>query len=154
MEKKPLQVETFANKRDQQEIEELGLTSSDLLGILASFDHYGVWRLDLATGQVYWSRDIFLIHGMEPHDGPVDLNAALSAYHPEDSQTVVTLIEETVANKSGFRFVLRLKSDDGRYKLVKSIGSYRVTEDGRKEIVGTFSKFAMAIRSIAVAEAA
>ncbi|MGI9353158.1 MAG: hypothetical protein ACR2O3_16490 [Rhizobiaceae bacterium] len=154
MEKKPLHVENFANKRDLQHIEEMGLTSSELLGILASFDQYGVWRLDLAAGQVYWSRDTFLIHGMEPHDGPVDFHAALTAYHPEDSQTLATLIDETIANKSGFRFVLRLRSGDCRYKLVKSIGTYRIREDGAEEIVGTFSKFAMAMRSIAVADAA
>ena len=145
----PLSVETFEEAREKQDISEFSLTGQEVVNILAMYDPYGVWRLDINTGLVYWSDDVFLIHGLDIVSGPVNLNDAINAYHPEDGRVIGQLLEECIANKSGFRFVLRLKKPEGGYKLVKSIGRYRENSDGDREVVGVFSQFALPIRSIA-----
>lgn len=149
MDKKTLNVQLFEKERALQDISGEDMSSTDMLSLLSMFDPYGFWRLDLNTGEVFWTRDVYEIHGLEYSEGPVDLTRAMRAYHPEDQKTVAALLEETINTQTGFRFVLRLKQAGGGYKLVKSIGRYRQRPDGREEIVGLFSQFALAMRSVA-----
>lgn len=152
MENSALSVDIFDEIRTAQDISDFDLTSNELLSILAMYDRYGIWRLDLETGLVYWSRDVYKIHGIEYSEGPVNLTSALNAYHPEDATVISQLIEETIAEKTGFRFVLRLKTKSNNYKLVKSSGKYRLNSKGDPELVGLFSQFAPAMRSIATSQ--
>jgi PAS domain-containing protein len=145
-----LSIEIQDKQRPPQAMEDIGLGDACLLDALAQFDLYGVWRIDLETGMVYWSRDVFEIYGIPYHDGPVDIRKAIEAYHPDDRALVSSCIEEAAARKTGYRFVLRLQCADGGFKLVKSSGRYRVNQDGREEIFGTFSQFHERVRAVAV----
>ncbi len=147
-----LSVDVFDDVRDGQDISDFNLSTDELLSILSMYDPYGIWRLDLESGLVQWSKDVFEIHGMKYEEGPVNLKQAIDAYHPEDAAVLGQLIEETIAKQSGFRFVLRLKTKSGGYKLVKSSGKFRINSEGKPQLVGTFSQFAPAIRSIATSE--
>ena len=135
--------------RAPQDIGHLQISGEEMLHVLSLFDPYGMWRMELDTGLVYWSDDVYRIHGMERQDTPVDLKQAMEAYHPEDRPYVTQVLEEAVERKSGFRLVLRLKRPGGGYKLVKSTGKYRELADGTREIFGTFSEFQSASRAIA-----
>lgn len=136
-------------EKSSQDLAAIGLKGISLLDPLSSFDPYGAWRLDIATGLTYWTRDVYLIHGMSPTAGPVDLVSAVNAYHPEDRELVMQCVEEAIANKSGFRFVLRLLPTDGQQVLVKSTGVFRTTANG-DELYGTFSQFQAPVRSVAI----
>lgn len=138
-------------QKPPQELEKIGLADVRLLDALSGFDPYGAWRLDIAAGLAYWSEDVFHIHGMPVETGkPVDLNAGINAYHPEDRQHVIACLEEAIKNRSGFRFVLRLKTTNGEIRLVKSTGRYRINAEGREELYGTFSVFQPAMRSVMI----
>lgn len=144
-----LHLEIREDVREPQMLAEIGLEDASLLDALAQFDLYGAWRLELDTGMVFWSRDVFEIHALPFKEGPVDLAQAISRYHPDDRELVANCIEEAAARKTGFRFVLRLITPDGKNKLVKSNGRYRVNKEGREEIYGTFSQFQQRIRTVA-----
>ena len=139
--------------RTEEFFDDFSVSCDELMGLLSQFDPYGLWRVDIETGLVYWSRDVFAIHGMPFKPGPVDLKAAINAYHVDDRDHVGQILEETIANKSAFRFVMRLKRRAGGYKLVKSTGRYRTNSDGRAEIFGTFSEFQPPKRAIGLYEA-
>jgi hypothetical protein len=140
-------VDTPAHK---QPLKDIGLQDVDLLEVLAQFDPYGVWRMELETGLLFWSRDVFEVHEMTYQPGPVDLRKAIDSYHPDDREMVINCIEEAASRKTGFRFVLRLQRADGSYKLVKCIGRYRLNSEGGEEIYGTVSQFQERIRSVAI----
>lgn len=148
----PLTISIEEHHKDEQDVESIGLGDVSFLEPLARFDPYGAWRLDIESGFVYWTRDVFLIHGMEPKNGPVDVVAAINAYHPEDRPVVAECIEEAVAKKSGYRFVLRLVDAAGAEKLVKSTAQYRVNGEGKEELYGTFSMFQKPLRAVSVGE--
>ena len=69
-----------------QPLAAIGLEDANLLDALSQFDPYGAWRVDLETGMVYWTRDVFEIHGMPYKEGPIDLALAISRYHPDDRE--------------------------------------------------------------------
>lgn len=96
------------------------------------------------------SRDVFEIYGIRYHDGPVDIREAVEAYRPEDRALVSRCIEEAAARKTDYRFVLRQQCADRGFKLVKSSSRYRVNQDGREEIFGTFSQFHERVRAVAM----
>jgi hypothetical protein len=146
-----LNLQIGENLKGPQDLEAIGLGDASIIDALSQFDPYGAWRLDLETGLTYWTRDIFVIHNMPYSEGPVDVLTAINAYHPDDRVIVHQCIEEAVARKTGFRFVLRLGSSAENCKLVKSTGRYRENSSGKPELYGTFSQFQPPIRSIAIA---
>ncbi|MGB7432376.1 MAG: PAS domain-containing protein [Ahrensia sp.] len=134
-----------------QDLARIGLDDIRLLDALAGFDPYGAWRLDIQKGLAYWSEDVFRIHEMPINVGePVDLTAAINAYHPDDRSHVIECIEEAAKKRSGFRFVLRLLGESGETRLVKSTGRFRINAKGEQELYGTFSLFQTAIRSVII----
>lgn len=149
MEKRPLSVELLDEPRAIQDVSGFDISGSELLEILSSFDLYGLWRMDLGSGQIFWSPDVFRVHELEPSDGPVDMRTVLKNYHPEDKITVARLMDEAIEKRRGYRFVLRVLLPSGRYKLVKSIAKFRDRNDG--ELIGVYSQFALPMRSIATA---
>ena len=149
MENSPLIVQTIETEPPTQDISAFGMDGDDLLSILSMFDPYGVWKIDLDSGQMYWSRDVFKIHGIEYHEGPVDLQASIKRYHPEDQKTIGALLSEAIEREVGFRYVLRLNTKDSSYKLVKAICKHRTNGQGTKQLVGVLSEFALPMRSIA-----
>ncbi len=152
MKNKPLSVETLDQIREPQDVSRFDIDSFEIFSLLSMFDRYGIWKLNCASGLVEWSNDVFLIHEMKPRDGSVNLAEAIEAYHPEDARVVGQLVEECISSKKPFRFVLRIADRKGGYKLVKATGMHRVSKDGQEEVIGTFSEFALAIRSIATIE--
>ncbi len=135
--------------RSPQDITEMELSAQEVLHVLSLFDPYGMWRVEIDTGMVHWTDDVYRIHGMERTGEAVDVQTAIERYHPDDRQYVSKVMEEAIERKSGFRLVLRLRRPHGGYKLVKSTGKYRERPDGTRELFGTFSEFQSASRAIA-----
>jgi len=147
-----MQLQFDTNPREALPVEpqSIGLSAEDILRAISRFDAIGIWRFDLDTGLVFWADEVFEIHGWEVKDGPVDLAAAIGAYHPDDRDVVSKCIEEASKNKTGFRFVLRIKSQDDEYIWVKSSGLYRKFDDGSEEIFGYIKKFSAITRSVTI----
>ena len=145
-----VKVEFHEQFRPLQSLEKLGLDEVNLLNVLSQSEPFGVWRLELDTGLVYWSADVYEIHELEAKEGPVDVMNAVAAYHPDDRDLVINCIEEAVARKTGYSFVLRLQRKDGSIRLVKSNGQYRIGSSGREEIYGTFATCAEPVRGVSV----
>lgn len=131
---------------EKQKWRHVGATGDELIELLGSFRPFGIWRAELETGLVFWSEDVYRIHGMEPSTEPVSLAEAINRYHPDDATMVAQLIETVSRNKSGYRFVLRLRRPDGSYKLVASAGRYRPDNGG--ELYGFFHEYQPNLRSV------
>lgn len=110
--------------------EDLVADANELMQLVMRSEKFGSWRLDLATGKVMWSKTVYRIHGMEPETGPVNVGKAVSLYHPDDAKTVEYLINDAIAHKKGFDFVLRLNRNDGKMRFVESIASVEVSSSG------------------------
>lgn len=145
-----LQFAVLDKARPVQKVEGAGVEGTTLLTLLSQFEPFGLWRMELATGLVYWTQDIYEIHELPPSSGPVNLKTAIDAYHPDDRQMVIDCLEDVVARKSGFHFVLRIAGKSGGYKLVKALGMFHVDADGAEWLIGTFCEDPGGVRGVVI----
>ncbi|WP_306118254.1 MULTISPECIES: PAS domain-containing protein [unclassified Roseitalea] len=147
---RPIHFEVYEEPRPAQPLEDVGLDAVNLLDVMSQFNPCGLWRLDIETGLAYWTRDVFEIHNLPYKPGPVDVMAAVDAYHPQDRELLLNCLEEAVARKTGFQYVLRLTTPSGGSKMVRAIGKYQVGENGREEVIGIVYETSGTVRGVAV----
>jgi len=109
-----------------------------LFEVTASLTGVGHWRLDMQTNRVWWSDEVYYIHGLQPSaDGP-DLAQAINAYHPDDREDVAQALADAQKTGAGFEFDLRLLRDDGEMRYVKSVGLCEKDADGNVTALSQF----------------
>jgi diguanylate cyclase (GGDEF)-like protein/PAS domain S-box-containing protein len=100
-----------------------------LLQLAESTAQVGHWRLDIASGSVNWSPEVFKIHGLNHHSAPM-VDEAINAYHPDDRQMVEQHIEKAIESQQGFEFNARIIRPDGEVRHVFSRGEFDHAESG------------------------
>lgn len=113
--------------------EKLMAPAESIVELLQHSEAFGTWRVETNSGKVWWSPNVYRIHGLDPQPGAVDIEQAVKVYHPEDVDTVNFLIEGAMESKKGFEFILRLTRADGKTRYVESIGMVR--EDNKGNVV-------------------
>lgn len=99
----------------------------------------GHWRVDLESQGVFWSPQVFAIHGRDPAAGPPSLRDAIDFYHPDDRGAVQAALDHSVATLQPFRFELRIVRGDGVERNVACRGDVEVGPQGR--VAGIFGVF-------------
>lgn len=102
-----------------------------LYSLFCEYHDIGDWTIDLKTGEARWSDEVFRIHGFQPTEGVVPLDAAIERFNPDDAEAVRKLVETAATTGQGYRFRLRLKTKSGKTKLVESIGAVAEERDGK-----------------------
>jgi PAS domain S-box-containing protein len=99
----------------------------------------GTWEYVIGKQQVFWSPEVYEIHGLKPGVGPVDVKQAIRFYHPEDAKRIAEILTKAIQLKSGFRSKLRILQDDGTVRMTESIGAPMLDKAGRvTRLLGTF----------------
>ena len=133
-----------------QDRDHIGLTDAEIVDLVSRRNSMGYWRSDLESGHVFWSKGVFDIYGMEFTKGPVNLTAAYRNVHADDLNLMLELIERAASEKTGFHYVLRLKTGEDSVKYVRSVGRYRMTGDGREELFGIVEQVVEPVRLVGV----
>lgn len=100
------------------------------LEMAESFAHVGHWRLDLTRQDVFWSDEVFRIHGLEVGDR-VALANAVDFYHPEDRARVTDSLERAATKNEAFEIEARIIRRDGEVRYVSSRGEMEFAADGK-----------------------
>ena len=88
---------------DDAEVFKLAVDSSDL----------GVWGYDIASGNVFWSRKLYEIMGVEP-GMPINPSSLHEFIHPKDLDWVEAEIQHSVDQKKGYDIEYRIiRPDNG-----------------------------------------
>lgn len=98
----------------------------------------GHWRYDPSEARIFWSDQVFRIHGLEPGEVP-DLGAALAAYHPDDQAMVSDAFGVALREGTSFCYRARLVRADGSVTHVSSQGQAIIAPDGT--VIGLFGTF-------------
>ncbi len=93
--------------------------------------HIGSWQLDLRTGRLTWSDEIYRIFGLKPQEFEATYEAFLIAIHPEDRDMVNRAYTESVRTRKPYAIIHRLLAKDGSVKYVQEQGRTFYDDQGQ-----------------------
>jgi PAS domain S-box-containing protein len=100
--------------------------------------HTGSWARSVSTGELYWSRESFLIFGLDPAGPSPTLETLLRRVHPEDRDLVRDRLENSKARRSDFEIDYRIIMDQGMVRHIQAVGHPVINASGElTEFVGT-----------------
>ena len=97
--------------------------------------HIGHWRIDPSNQAIFWSPEVFRIHGL-PEGQPPALDQAIDLYHPSDRGRVSEAVNRALTDGQPFAFEARLVRFDGTVRHVETQGE-RVYSS-RDDAIGLF----------------
>lgn len=110
-----------------------------LWDLAAALSNVGYWVLDVVAESIYWSPQIYVIHGRDPATYRASLREGIDAYHPDDRATVTAHVERALADATPFDFEMRLIRTDGSVRNVLSSGRPERDPDGVvRRVIGVF----------------
>jgi len=98
----------------------------------------GSWELDVKTGSVTWSDNLYRLHGYAPGEVPTNEAACVEIIHPDDRQEARVLIAEALASRRPMEHVYRSLCKDGSVRIYHARFAALFSESGEAvRIVGT-----------------
>ena len=96
--------------------------------------HTGSWAFDPA-GFDYWSPELFRMHGLDPDRKPPTVQEYLDLVHPQDRESMVSLIEGLSVKGSPFDAIKRIVRPNGEVRYIRCVGA--VENESLKKYVGS-----------------
>jgi PAS domain S-box-containing protein len=118
-----------------QLVEQLKERNNYLL-LAESLNRSGHWRVDLIENTLYWSTEVYNIHGVDPVNYQPSLDTAISFYLEEKQEEVQGYLNDAIQNRQGFRFKSVIKHKLGYSVKVECLGEVEVNSKG--QVVGIF----------------
>src|ERR1700747_335374 len=84
------------------------------------------WTDDLG---IYWSDEVYKMFGLDPRNGPPNLERYLAAVHPDDRASMEEAIRVMHEQRRGCDVTTRIARPDGKVRYVRCVG-VPVSEDG------------------------
>ncbi len=95
----------------------------------------GYWHISARTGECFWSRGVYAIHGLNRHSFQPQLDTAIQLFHPDDQAEVERCVRTAMTEGGDFTFEQRLIRADGEERIVYSRGGVETGEDGKPEFI-------------------
>ena len=116
------QVDRRSHVHDQRQ-DLVGVSSDEMVDLMGSVCPLGGWRLEMATGRMFWS---------------------------EDAVLVTQLMEAPTTARNGYRCVMRVCNGGSGYRLIASAGRHRSLDGG--ELCGYYHGSQQNVRSVVLAD--
>ncbi|MBR9808439.1 MAG: PAS domain S-box protein [Alphaproteobacteria bacterium] len=100
----------------------------------------GHWALDAQTQEVFWSPEVYAIHGVTDEEFNPSYDDAVSFYIPSDREMVSEMVARGIEKAEGWEFHATLKRrSDGALRQVHSIADCITNERGEvARVIGVF----------------
>src|SRR5437870_7842281 len=129
-----LSEEITARRRADEELRR----SEAYLAEAQRLSHTGSWAWNVSTGEVFWSRELFRIFGLDPEWTGLNIDLIKRLRHPEDRPFAEQTFDTAVREKRDFEMESRIVLADGSIKHVRTVGHPAVNDaDDLVELVGT-----------------
>lgn len=97
----------------------------------------GGWELDLTTGELVWSGQTHVIHGV-PEGYVPDVSKAINFYAPEARPVIQSAVETAMASGQSWDLELPFIKADGTRIWVRAVGTAEFLDGKPIRLVGTF----------------
>lgn len=101
------------------------LHAEDILSLSHKVGHSGHWFLRLSDKTLFWSDEVFHLHGLPVDAGQPTLDHAIECYHPGDRDRVRSLLNETLADGRPLSYEARIRRADGETLWVEVRGEIK-----------------------------
>ncbi|UWQ17126.1 CheR family methyltransferase [Jannaschia sp. M317] len=124
-------------------------TMAGLMDNVGGFSH---WRYDVGTGTMFWSDEVYRIHGLEPADQPPALDKAIDFYLPESKTRILAAFTACMEDGVSYSEPADLRRADGEVirvhadavpvrsdngQIVSVVGTFRAVDDQNGADAGT-----------------
>jgi PAS domain S-box-containing protein len=100
--------------------------------------HTGSWTVKFRSGDVFWSREVYRIYGLDPDATELSQEMAFQLVHPEDRTSVQEAFERAVRERGDYHIEHRAIVGNGPIKYLHSLGHPVLDDSGDLiEYVGT-----------------
>ena len=96
----------------------------------------GNWRLDLKTGGLFWSKELYRIFEIDEVDTEQRYETFINCVHPEDKALMFEMNRMAREENKPFDVVYRIIPSSGRMKFIREIGNPILDNEGT--VVGLF----------------
>lgn len=110
------------------------MASKELLHQAINAAEAGIWKVNLATGEMTASERTLELHGV-PKGTPISHALALTYHFPEDRENIDRAVRHTAETGEPFRMELRVRMEDESMRWIASYGERRM-ENGQPCVVG------------------
>ncbi|MEO0617285.1 MAG: PAS domain-containing protein [Pseudomonadota bacterium] len=110
-----------------------------MLRLAERMANLGHWNIDLVNNRLFWSDQIYRIHGVTPENYTPELESAIHFYHPDDVDRVSQHVDLAINERAPFEFSARLVRPDGEIRHVLSRGE--VQTDAKGTVTAVFGIF-------------
>ncbi|HNT77185.1 MAG TPA: PAS domain S-box protein [Anaerolineae bacterium] len=93
--------------------------------------HIGSWELDLTTGKLLWSDEVYRIFEVDPKTGDNSYATFSSIVHPDDLAKSDAIYAYALETHTPYEVTHRLRMADGRIKFVHAQGETLYDADGQ-----------------------
>ena len=93
--------------------------------------HIGTWEWDIATGDIYWSNEVYRIFGLTPHEIVPAKWSFLNYVHPDDRENVKQAVAGALEENSQYSIDVRVMRPDGTVSIVHTQGKAYQDEAGK-----------------------
>jgi two-component system cell cycle sensor histidine kinase/response regulator CckA len=93
--------------------------------------HLGNWEWHAASGETFWSDEIYRILGFAPREIPATFRAFLKRVAPDDRSRVTKALGQTRRRGRAFNIGHRIRRPDGSERFVHSHGEAHLGEGGK-----------------------
>jgi PAS domain S-box-containing protein len=125
-------------KENFEDSDQLNYQAS-LVDLIQSVANLGHWIYDLENESLFWSKQIYSIHGVAKEKYKPDIKTAVKFYHPDDLPLVEDSLAASINEKKGFEFELRIITPAGEMKYVHAKGEPQLNKNREvKVLIGIF----------------
>jgi len=110
-----------------------------LLELSLRLGNLGYWEVDVVEGTVFWSPEIFTIHGRDPATYVPTLAEGIDAYHVDDRPMVQQAVQRALDHGEPFTFEFRIVRPNGEVRQIESHGE--PLRDAKGKVTGIFGVF-------------
>jgi PAS domain-containing protein len=110
----------FTEVTDFKLISEAVRRSETQLATAQEIAHLGSWDLDVATGRVRWSTELFKLYDRPPVSAPMSLQDALDSIVPEDRQGIAAAVQKALDTQTPYDVHYRVRHRDGAIRRMHS----------------------------------
>jgi PAS domain S-box-containing protein len=114
-------VNVFRDVTERRALQELAARQAEWRGLAEDIAGVGYWRLDVASRSIDWSKQMFLVYGLEPGQEP-PLERAMAMVHPEDRIEATDRLQRALNGQGWVDGLTRLIRPNGEIRYVEGRG--------------------------------